>query len=360
MAPLRMAILLVGASAMASPAEPVCSQGHTGFGNAFLQVNSFYTASSAATTAMRLARNSSVVYGVMTNARPEYRAKLQTQLETWASGLPAQRRFFAVAGRGAPDNEAAGLIVEDRCPDDMSGLACKEERLLEEGYARGAAWFVILGEDNYVDTARLEETLAKRSAGGSEPLVLGVIGCGKGIDFCAEVDRDGGLCGGGGYAISRAALEAVMAQGSGALRQEFGVRPLPGDMATSCALRRRGVSLGALDGLLAFRHEKLAEFQGVLRQGPLTLHYLTPDAMRWVHASLQGQPDAAVKELEAAAFTEGCCCSAGEQALLNCQAAVRTGVASLQLEGAPRAPSWAALTAAYVKERDAQLRRYWR
>merc|ERR1719440_448938 len=46
------------------------------------------------------AEGASVVYGIMTNNRPEYQAKLQAQLDTWAAEPLASKRFIAVTGVG--------------------------------------------------------------------------------------------------------------------------------------------------------------------------------------------------------------------------------------------------------------------
>jgi len=266
--------------------------------------------------------SSDVVYGVMTNGSPEYREKLAAQVETWAAGLARQGRFFSVAGRGSERLAAAGLVVQERCPDDKTGLACKEERLLEEGFRRGARWLVILGEDNYVDTARMEEALRNSSAGrqGAAPSVLGILGCGKGLGYCDEVDQLGGLCGGGGYALNRAALEVLMQDGKVSLRQEYREdKGEPGDMASSCAFRERGIQLVALNGLMGNRIMKEGDFESALKTRPITVHYCTPNVMRWVHASLQGASKQEVSVLQAVAFDGGCCCAWQDEDLQKCK-----------------------------------------
>lgn len=281
----------------------------------------------------------SVVYGVMTSGGSEYREKLAAQAETWAAGLAAQGRSFAVAGRGYAALHAAGLIVESRCPDGRSGQACKEGRILEEGYKRGADWLMVLGEDHYVNTAELEAELRQRTnaSGSAVPLVLGLLGCGKGggeaWGYCPEVDRLGGICGGAGYAFNRAALRALMAGGAEALRAEFGTEWMPGDMASSCAVRRRAIRLEDVSLGDANRNDREADFRELLARGMLTFHYVSPAVMRWLHASVQKRPVAEVRALQQAAFDGGCCCQE-DLVLRLCQEKVRE---SLEAEDRPAA-----------------------
>lgn len=297
----------------------------------------------------------SVVYGVMTNGLPEYREKLASQVETWAAGPLEERRFFAVAGKGAPASPAAGLIIDESCPDDRQGLVCKEERLIEEGYDRATDWFVILGEDNYVDTERLERVLGSRTA--STPVVLGITGCGKQTtSTCHDVHELGGICGGGGYALSRAALEVLMADGRDALRREYKAYwGHPGDMASSCAFREKGIPLEQLQGLMGNRVQKLDTFKHIVGGSPLTLHYCTPNVMRWVHALVQRKPEAEVEVLQAAAFDGGCCCSWQDYELEACKQEAHEAAAQLQIPRFGGPPDWAALARAYVEERNALL-----
>lgn len=297
-----------------------------------------------------------VLYGVMTNGFPDFRAKFVAQLETWAAGVARSGRFFAVAGRGAEPVAGAGLIVEDRCPDDGDGIVCKEERLVEEGYTRGAQWLVILGDDNWVDTVRMDEALREHSAGrrGAAPAVLGVVGCGTHFSDCPEMTEFGGLCGGGGYAINRAALQALMKEGKHALRKEYaGMHTWPGDMASSCALRRRGVQLMNMPSFVGARIEKLTEFQDMLKMKTITLHYCTPDVMRWAQALSQGLPESEVQALEIAAFDGGCCCSAD---LKQCKQKVRPSLLQLRVLGGLPPLRLKDLRDAYIQERDRQVR----
>mmetsp|Transcript_38135 Transcript_38135/g.121510 ORF Transcript_38135/g.121510 Transcript_38135/m.121510 type:complete len:254 (-) Transcript_38135:560-1321(-) len=120
-----------------------------------------------------------VLYGVMTSNAEKYQAKLKAQLDTWAAVPVWEGRFFAVTGQGNNTLQVAdGILAPRKCWDDYGGVTCKEEEVLETGYDRGAEWLVVLGEDHYVDVPALESYLASRG-NSTEPLALGIVGCGK-------------------------------------------------------------------------------------------------------------------------------------------------------------------------------------
>jgi len=311
-------------------------------------------------------KHARIIYGVMSNARPVFAAKRLAQVETWARGLPEQRRFFVVSGRGTPEVDGQGLIVDDRCRDDRSGISCKEARIVEEGYSRNADWLVILGEDVYVNTSWLEDTLINHrgDVAGSKPVALGVLGCGKNWKknmkleaFCPEVERDGGICGGGGYAINRAALEVLMREGTKKLRMQYTNGPEPGDMATSCALRQHRVELQPLDGLGGQRIESLLGWEQIFSAGGMfTYHYVTPDVMHWLDALVKHESATRVKDMKALAFDRGCCCSFTESELRDCQEKARVSSA-VQLPNVTLLKLWKTMAARYVEERNAELGR---
>ncbi|CAE7683094.1 unnamed protein product [Symbiodinium necroappetens] len=93
------------------------------------------------------------------------------------------------------------------CGNDHSrALCCKTGYALQLAYRwlDDFAWFFVLDDDTYVNIGNLRQSLSTFSA--LEPQALGVLGCGPG--FCE--DGQGGFCGGGGYALSKAALGVIM------------------------------------------------------------------------------------------------------------------------------------------------------
>jgi len=178
---------------------------------------------------------------------------------------------------------------------------------VEEGYHREADWLVILGEDVYMNTSWLEDTLINHrgAAAGSQLVALGNLVCGRDLEkitkdkgFCPEVEKDGGICGGGGYAINRAALEVLMKEGTETLRGQYNNGPTPGDMATSCFLRQRRVELQQIQGLdSTFPPKTLPDYeQRISSGGMFTYRCVTPDVMRWLDAIVKHEPVMHVEE----------------------------------------------------------------
>jgi len=241
------------------------------------------------------------VYAILTSNDPKYRRTLQTVLTTWASRILEEDRLVVVGGRDYAQSEH---VTSVDCNDDRSGLSCKEANLIAQGFDRDADWLFISGEDHYIDTNRVEETLYKLNS--SIPVAFGCIGCGLGVAFRKNltfVQQSGGICGGCGYAISRLALQKLMEKGRDALIQEYGTVK-QGDMSTSNALMARNVPLenfpGPLDGNPHFL---------VTDYGPdaLTYHYLSSAVMQWLHAMKNNATD--TPRLESLAFTNGCATS---------------------------------------------------
>jgi hypothetical protein len=253
-----------------------------------------------------------VVYGIFTSERPEYRKKLEAVMETWGQAPLSEGRFVAVGGRTYPTKWQNGSsVIAVDCADAQDGLSCKEANLLAEGAKRGADWLFISGEDNYVDTAALEEHLEKTSQrynpGGV--VALGQMGCGSGnTNFCESVRTKSGLCGGGGYAISRGALAALMANGREALIREYGGRErqlMPNDMSTSCALYDRGAEFPYFGGLFGGPTFGMKDYEQMITSTSV-FHYVTPEVMHWVHGLKTGLPASQMKALEGYAFDRGC------------------------------------------------------
>eukprot|EP00747_Dinoflagellata_sp_TGD_P077899 gnl/TRDRNA2_/TRDRNA2_159808_c0_seq1.p1 gnl/TRDRNA2_/TRDRNA2_159808_c0~~gnl/TRDRNA2_/TRDRNA2_159808_c0_seq1.p1 ORF type:complete len:396 (-),score=46.58 gnl/TRDRNA2_/TRDRNA2_159808_c0_seq1:101-1288(-) len=271
---------------------------------------------------------SKIVYGVMANNLTTGRQQLKAQMETWAANLIKENRFFAIIGMAQAQTHLSstdvlgqdwdGPLIAAPCADDVlidTGLwACKEAHLLKGGFERGADWFVILGDDNYVDVERLETAILKEQK-TDHPLALGIVGCGMGVYDCVE--KEGGFCGGAGYMMNSAALRSLFDQGWEQLRKEytdkFQAQDYPGDVASSCALRQRGIELRPLRGLSSFSFTRMETHQAMIKQGALTYHYLTADAMRWYHANLHHWSQDDIRLLEAKAFHHGCCCWVDQQ-----------------------------------------------
>jgi len=243
-----------------------------------------------------------VIYGVFTSPRPKYAAQLQAVEETWAKQVPP-RRLLVVGVNGS--NPDITYKQAPWCQDghvNNPGISCKEATLLSTGYELGADWVVVIGSDNYVFPRRFDKML--EHADKKIPQILAIWGCGGG-KYCE--DHKSGICGGGGYAISRAALDAMVGEGVDAgqrfiqesMHQAATIGGGWSDQVTSCIARRHGVKEVPLAGLYGW---KLCEpgrnacpfNEAVYRKHALfgdpkalTFHYITPQAMRRIHDMVQ-------------------------------------------------------------------------
>jgi len=249
-----------------------------------------------------------VMYGVFTTAVPAYRKRLEAVMSTWGARPKSKGLFYSVAGRTYPSEwqEPDVVVGAEDCDDGVFGNSCKEASLIAEAARRNASWLVISGEDNYVDTARVETAL--RNMDPSVPVAMGCLGCGTGLAAYGElVARDGGLCGGCGEVLSQGALQMLAAHGRSALIKEYGTETQC-DMRTSRALRKRSIPLkpfpGELIGNPIFSQREIEQATGVV-----IFHYVMPATMRWLHALRTGgaeDQDQQLHSLAIAAFKQGC------------------------------------------------------
>jgi len=247
-----------------------------------------------------------VVYAIFTSAIPRYHEALLAQLDTWAARPAAQGRYVAVGGSNYPEEWQGSNVLRSECGDDMKSISCKEATLLAEGASRGADWIYVIGEDNYVHTDRVDRFLSSKDP--DTAVAFGTIGCGKGL-YCRDSEgfnEYGGFCGGGGYIISRAALQRLLTGGAPALHSVYDRTPWPNDMMTSCQLRKHEVVLSNVGNMYGFPIVDIDDYKGMARGDFLTLHYLRPATMRWFHAHLHGASKHVTHSLEEAAFDHGC------------------------------------------------------
>jgi len=204
---------------------------------------------------------------------------------------------------------------------------------LEVGFTHSAEWLVRVDDDVYVDTELIENALA-RFGNSESPVILGIsVGCGGPCPGpgcfepleaqCPVVAKHGGLCGGGGYVINRAAAARLQSVGWLQVLKEYqdyhdnGI--WYGDLVTSCVFAHHGVEIRELYGQSAANPvRKMKSWETYLEKRPLTYHKQSPDLMRWIHAKLSGASPADVTALEAKAFEKGCCCWQNEDEKTAC------------------------------------------
>jgi hypothetical protein len=166
-----------------------------------------------------------VHYGVMTNMGGRGPPLLRGQIETWAADLVEQGRFFAVIGNNTtlPSDlrYRNDIITPVACDDGPQSVQCKEARSFQVAYERDLDWLVRMDDDTYVNSKDIEQYLTSLGHEAlQKPVVLSMsIGCGVKTDIvkqvCPNLYDTGGICGGGGYAINKAAMKALESTAGG-------------------------------------------------------------------------------------------------------------------------------------------------
>jgi len=253
-----------------------------------------------------------IVYGVSTSPLPKYVEQMSAIADTWAQDV-GQQRLLVVGVEGS----IPGVVYKQApmCKEghvENTGVSCKEATMITTAYALGADWVIVLGSDNYAFPQHFEERLANEDASKSQ--ILGIWGCGGG-HFCG--DHLGGLCGGGGYAISRGAMDAMVGKEEGAAEKfiEESMRTARDesgfwcDQVTACIARRRGVEMVQLEGLYGWRLCEVSDgrkcsgmyateddlhayTEKILLPNPkaLTFHYVDPPMMHALHQIVKKHP----------------------------------------------------------------------
>jgi len=222
--------------------------------------------------------------------------------QTWAQQVAPQKLLVVGVNGSAPGTT---YKLAPKCEDGHvtnPGISCKEATLLTTGYELGADWVIVVGSDNYVFPRSLEKRLKLENPRKAQ--ILGIYGCGDG-QFCE--DHKSGLCGGGGYAISRGALDEMVGKGKSAsqdfIQESMHTASTVGgywsDQVTSCIARRHGVKEVQLEGLYGWKlcpegktdcsfDEEIYKERIMALPKPLTFHYMKPDAMRRLHEMVVG------------------------------------------------------------------------
>eukprot|EP00928_Gymnodinium_smaydae_P055741 TRINITY_DN39226_c0_g1_i1.p1 TRINITY_DN39226_c0_g1~~TRINITY_DN39226_c0_g1_i1.p1 ORF type:complete len:340 (-),score=38.67 TRINITY_DN39226_c0_g1_i1:38-1057(-) len=239
-------------------------------------------------------RDTKIVFGLFTSPKQKYSEQLDAVLSTWAQDVVAPHELLVVGVDRAPTQANIKYFPAPECPDGSPGpgITCKEATLLTQGYDLDADWVVVGGTDNYIFPQAFEVRLSGYDV--AKPQILGIFGCGQQPECCCS-DGKTGLCGGGGYAISRAALRAMIGNRTATAEHAFVEECIDvsnkesqgwSDQVTSCIARRHGIDEIQLSGLHGWR-EDLGEVRILLTTPgevqPLTFHYVPPDEMPRIH-----------------------------------------------------------------------------
>lgn len=208
------------------------------------------------------------------------RERLATVRETWAKNIPFSDIHVVTAASNQLSHDS-GVTAYDCADNHGYGLCCVEASGEADALDRRGNydWLFVIDDDVYVHTRNLAAALMQLPA--DEMAVWGIPGCGK----CPH--ESSGLCGGGGYAVSRASLDVLGKDGSATFKKDF-LRLARdeadnwADVAFACVAQERGLHLKPLNGLYgwALKPEEWEPAVKARDLPPLTFHYMSPQQMR--------------------------------------------------------------------------------
>jgi len=233
-----------------------------------------------------------VLFAVRTNIR-NYETKIPALLRTWASVLPEEDLFIVStkAAQIAMGPSYSFKVQGTECFDDRYvGLTCIEAHihLFAAQKAGEFDWLFVVDEDVYVQVQNLKEVLSYLDP--FAPRLYGTPGCGG--DVCKKVGA--GLCGGGGYAVSRQSLLRMISNHSTYVRD---LMHTPGadtycDVAVACMAEERELKVERLPGLYPWYMHNRTQFQSTLESLsplPFSYHYTNPKEMLDIHLQFRKQ-----------------------------------------------------------------------
>jgi hypothetical protein len=256
-----------------------------------------------------------VLFSVWTDSK-FYDTRLTGILRTWGKELPRER-FMAVSDKkrvSVRGDEPGTQVEETRCPphSHWEGACCKWAEgviLAHKRMERNPTlkWAFFSDDDVYLRPAAVASSL--RSYETDHPLALGIFGCNT-ASGCA------GLCGGGGFAMNRAAVKRLANEDPVTfLKEEMGYCSRCerwADQAISMIWRDKGVEMRQLPGLHGWKM-KDTDFQKQLNNGsPNLLFHYQPNInqMEALHELFTGEKLLAVEDGPCAEFEGRRACAA--------------------------------------------------
>jgi len=212
-----------------------------------------------------------------------YDTRLAGILSTWGRQT-SPGSFVAISDKkrqvlaGELDKHLPGTQVEEtKCPphDHWEGACCKNAEGVISAHEKmqrnsKLKWAFFSDDDVYLRPPAIASALREHGASPETPLALGIFGC-------ATAGGCSGLCGGGGFAMNRAAVQLLAAKDPvGFLNEEMNsCRKCDGwaDQALSTLWRDKGIEMRQLEGLNAWRMPQ-DKFMSQLKKGQtLLFHY---------------------------------------------------------------------------------------
>jgi len=266
--------------------------------------------------------SSSKVLHVIFSDSMFYDTRLAWIEQTWADALPRDR-LLVLSDKAPREDELKGLtVLPSKCAehDHWAGLCCKYAEGMIAAHAAmqldpEITWAYLGDDDTYRRPEALEEAL-KASEASVDPstlpsgVIYGVWGCRVDSPSC-QLNR--GLCGGGGWAASRAAVASLVGTRPGDLLRETMQNcdscEMWSDIALSVSFEKRSILTLPMQGIQPWTLTK-AEFDEGLAAAvePVQYHYInTEGAMRFLHELFQPEEaDAIDVFLDEASATQQC------------------------------------------------------
>jgi len=247
-------------------------------------------ASSAATVSNS---TDEVLFSVFTDSK-FYDTRLDGILSTWAKEIPPNL-FMAISDKkrevppGEQRTDLPGMRVEEtKCPphSHWEGACCKWAEgviLAQEKMQKNQKlkWAFFSDDDVYLRPAAIASVLQTQETSAEKPLALGIFGCNT-PGGCS------GLCGGGGFAMNRAAVQRLAAEDPvsflNAEMSQCQKCDRWADQAISMVWKDRGVEMRQLEGLNGWMMKE-DQFISTLNNGQtLLFHYQrTKNQMEALH-----------------------------------------------------------------------------
>lgn len=246
-----------------------------------------------------VAKRSNVLYVVRTWHK-NYDTRLRSIMRTWARSVDPDSLLFV----GDKSHDNPQVLASPGCGSDHGlGLCCKTGHALAlaRGRMAGRSWALVVDDDTYVSPNNIENALSGHNA--SSLVALGCNACGP--KLCSN--RGGNFCGGCGYAVSAAAMEALVDKSHEAFEKEMVGMAASSeaeqydDIAVSCLLKRRGVATKSLEGMHGWKLENQKAYLAAVRAAnpaPLTFHYVSADTMAFLQDAFDHAPSATSSVLE--------------------------------------------------------------
>ena len=243
-----------------------------------------------------------VLYVLRSHSK-NYGTKVVATLDTWAKDVNnSGTDSLLMVGDKASENPP--ILPAKGCGNDhWQQLTCKTGVALQLAHEQlglgNFSWIFVIDDDVYLHVANVHRVLSNFDP--SKIIAVGIVGCG------GHLLPGGGFCGGGGYALSRPAMEKIMAQGEPAFQKDL-MEPSHlakerngqawDDISFSKLLRRHHIPMLQMKGLYGWRLEGAQRNKSSLNSAyikaihqteplPLTFHYVNPEQKREIHQEFQ-------------------------------------------------------------------------